>query len=486
VSFCIAPRNDGKPCGRDTLIEGEHCIFHEPGPKDATAFRDEFVQLAARTEKVLDATSFVFPHIVLHKVEFPHHVLFQRARFTAHLQFSECTFHEGADFIDARFEGPVLFLKSLLRHSAGFRRAAFAEEADFQGSTFEGGCDFIRSRFRGRTSFKEARFIATARDGRRFGLFDFIEAEFQGPRFWRASFKDVAQFTSIGLAPPQVPDSLLERRGGLRPSMDFSHVRVERADGLRFTGPSHPFPDNAPSEDMFQGRNEPLDLRGLSLDGSDVVRMQFADVRWGAEGKDWLGDHADDGVIFDELALLPTPGSLRSRHDWTGNQPAGERLALLYKGLRESYERHLLFAEAGRFHIREMECRRRAMGSHLDARSSNAQTRLRRTAWEILGRLRRTLSPLGMYRFSSNYGESYVRAFWSTLIWFFLVAAFEVWLRPLWFPHPVGWPHILANRAIALMPAQVAGDSLTDFVGRLVGAFLIAGLVIALRRHFRR
>lgn len=487
---CQSPMQGGKRCGRPLLnSSGAFCIFHETSTKDTDKVRLAFERLLKdEGDGPVDATGFVFPDLVLHKTEVFRHVVFHRCRFLGKALFIETTFHQGADFFEARFEGPVAFNKSILR-GGRFQQVNFESEADFSGSQFEGNCDFNQARFIGGAHFASTRFVA-AREGNDppFGYFFFGGAQFKGPvdfsrahfehktTFQKASFADVAMFSHLSLPAPQQGKNLLGQPLGLEPSLDFSDVRVERTDGLRFTGPAAPSPG-------AHGHEGPLDLSGVRFHGADVARMQFTDVGWGpAPGRRARAKRKDMGAVFDQEET----GGPRRWFDWQEDRAAGERLALIYKGLRESYERHLLFAEAGRFHVREMECRRRVYGSWAQARASAAPSARGQRAWKALAAMRRQANLLNAYRLTSNYGESYVRAFWSIAAWFIVVAAFERWLRPRWFPHELGWPHELVNHAIALTPAQVAGESVTAFLGRLVGVFLIAGLIVALRRHFRR
>jgi hypothetical protein len=185
--------------------------------------------------------------------------------------------------------------------------------------------------------------------------------------------------------------------------------------------------------------------------------MVFSNVRWGVPTAP-LG-WSRDADVFDENLLRPKEAY--DRHETSRLEPT--HVADIYKGLRLSYESSHHYAEAGRFHIREMEMRR------LEAKG-----------WRRWG------SVLAIYGLTSKYGERYWRAAGWLAGWLLAFVALQWALRPVRLPEPLHMANLFLNQAVALIPGQIGGSTFLQFVGRLGAAFLIASIVIALRRNLRR
>lgn len=452
---------NGKACDRPRLRRELPCIFHEKGPKDAAEFEAQLSALLADCEarKVpADCTAFAFPGWTPPpKTEYHVSILARQALFLGPVRLHECTFHQGLDLYQATFKADATLYRCLVRDGF-FQACRFESWADFSGTQFEGPTEFSRSEFLSACTFLASRFV-TDREGQSLSAFS---AAFHGPTsfefmelrgygtFQGSRFLDVAEFIDVRMDAAEHGTSLAGSPGEPQPVLDMAHVEVAHERGLRFTG-------RTPSLDGSGDRT--LDLSRVQFRFADVGRMQFLNIRWGGTAR--------EPRVFDELLLA------KGRSDVFGFQGlAPEHVAAIYKGLRLSYEGSLRYPEAGGFHIREMEMRRLAAGRR-------GRTRLGQ--W-----LRRNASLLAFYGWTSRYGEDYRRAALVTTAWFLAMGVFTHFVQPALFPRPGPGIHQALLAAIELLPASLGGASVTAFATRLVGSVLIATLLIALRRNFRR
>jgi len=164
-------------------------------------------------------------------------------------------------------------------------------------------------------------------------------------------------------------------------------------------------------------------------------------------------------------------------------------VAQIYRRLRRNYESNLRFAEAGDFFIGEMEMRR------LDVNTRFKNKILR----EIILWLKRNLSPLGIYKHLSLYGESYGRL---VILAVFIIFSYPIidWLYGLSFNLLSNWlyntPSIKYNFVdfITKTYPSTIRNSIASFFQlestylgeRLVGIPILGLLFIALKRKFER
>jgi uncharacterized protein YjbI with pentapeptide repeats len=446
---------------------------------------------------------------------------FGGALFLEHAAFWNTTFREPADFGQTVFAATALFMAAAFEQGALFDGALFAKDAVFQGARFGGPADFRAATLKATVGFEGAQVAAMDWKGAAIhpgGLLRLAGADCAGDvRFDDLLFPTAAEANAMDARRREGWTAEEEERAGLvhrfarklpplpeaaPPSgvpdvrLEFTSVALRPTASVRFQGVA--------AEGDPEERRGRINLAHVRFAHTDVSRIRFHNVRWDGPPA-WrtrlgrrLAPRRRIDCVADEHFLRNLPGRAAGDATRGGLDPA--LVADIYKGLRASYESSLHYAEASAFHVREMEMRRLSLGQRWMNRAA-AAPRWQAPLWRALAALRRDASLLNAYRLTSRYGESYPWAFASIAAWFLAIAAFEAWLRAPLVRGLLAWQaggplrgaasalhglHTLAIRAIALMPAQVAGASVTDFVARLGGVFLIAGFIIALRRHFRR
>lgn len=418
---------------------------------------------------------------------------FTEAIFEQEADFSRATFEKGADFTAARFEAAVYFVKAAVHDGLQFMTARIGSagvHANFSEMECTGGASFQNVRFRGDAHFGNAQFLSTEQDVTFTGSFEapsfFIRTLFCGPTRFAAEFKEPATFLGAqirGLA--RFHRAEFHKRGvfedlNLDPqgrfadagvSLAFMSVVVRETDGVRFRG----------------AMDKPLDLSRVRFALSDTGRMRFENVVWPSRkspawkaifGRDTEpGLRAcDEGFLVEEQGAAPVEligpvVDVQDDPNYDGvrfivgdarEKVSRAHLEVMYKGLRLSYERALRYAEAGDFHVREMEMRR------LSPEGGPAK--------RFVGR---NLSLINAYRVLSRYGESYHRAgAWIAAVF---VAFFAIRLAMGAGPADAVWDTFAGFLALQLK----SGGRLDTFQGILCLP-LLAFFGLALRRRFKR
>jgi hypothetical protein len=221
-------------------------------------------------------------------------------------------------------------------------------------------------------------------------------------------------------------------------------------------------------EDIFDFKNiifhQPKNVRFHNIDltnviflNTDVTEVEFVDVKWARKNGRL--------VIKDEFLIkenfFSTPFSAVATYD---------SVAQLYRRLRRNYENNYRFAEAGEFFIGEMEMLR------LDVNKENKKKS------NIVLRLKKNVSFLGLYKHLSFYGESYIRP----LIWAFIVIISYPMLMHWLFDASLPQSDDFLYTYLRTSAASFLQIDSTYIGERVIGVLLLGLLFIALKRKFER
>jgi uncharacterized protein YjbI with pentapeptide repeats len=323
---------DKKCCICGRDIHGdEYCLFHFKSPS-------KNVQLfqSKLTEIFRDKSLEIYD---LSRFVFPRGIWFPE-KIDKEIIFREAVFHEELLFMFTTFKKLVDFSGAIFKGEADFRGSVFEKEAfaNFGEAIFEGKANFSIAFFKDQANFSEVIFNKEV---------FFYETFFEdGVTFYLATFKDrlVIQGHRI--------NKLFSKR-----EVNFKEVSLMRPEKVSF---------------------QKVDLCNFRLLGTDLRKVEFVDV-------DWYKEKARGrNKIYDEVS--PDPETKKFDYPL---------IAQVYKRLRANYEENLNYADAGDFHIGEMEMRRKGEKNPFN----------KAVIW--------------LYKLISNYGESY----WHPLVWilFFLI-----------------------------------------------------------------
>lgn len=430
---CPVPMGDGTACGRASLgplIDGiPYCLMHMPLGKDDVAFQREFERILNEAQvgnHVADFTSFVFPGAQYQRREFKAYCLFSQVTFTQPADFSRSTFRQGADFSHAkltrradfqaatfdgmtRFNGAV-FSGNILFHSATFMQhteftgavftqkahfiaSAFSNEVGFTGTAFTSGADFDNATFTGQAHFDYAVFT----EGGNFShatfkeSVSFCQATFkQGAGFWETKFENYVDFAaaifeqSAFFTSTTFGELVDFARARFLGSVEFTETRF-RQDEERIPGPAFYMTEfSKPEAALFRKT-----YLGQSLfHNCNISKVNFSSVGWRrrpGNRRRMVFEEEVDRNHKAAVALKPKKGDPNERDYGL--------IAILYQQLKKNYDDHMDYSMGDEFHYGEMEMKR------VHSQSRNALAR-----W-----LRRSFGLVAMYKYASEYGNSYVR-----------------------------------------------------------------------------
>jgi len=191
----------------------------------------------------------------------------------------------------------------------------------------------------------------------------FKDASFKGATFkGRSDFSGITFMGAIAFNSATFEDVLIvdqESKNGIlsMTEVDFRSVRFFNPEKVSF---------------------RKIDLSKFRFSETDLRKVEFVNVHWYKKSKKRGVDKIYRGVnkIYDEI--IPDPYTKKFDYPL---------IAQVYKRLRANYEENLNYAEAGDFHIGEMECRRKSYKTWFG----------------------RNLFLTALYKYVSHYGESYRR-----------------------------------------------------------------------------
>jgi uncharacterized protein YjbI with pentapeptide repeats len=234
--------------------------------------------------------------------------------------FTKFIFPEGVVFPKI-LKKKTIFKGAIFQDEVRFITTSFENEADFSGVSFEKGATFANVVFQGKARFERAMFKGQAQ---------FVKSTFQcSVNFFRTTFAEETEFSSVGeiVFPFNIAEAILtlgeeeDKRTIFAEEVDFRNVRFLKPEKVRF---------------------RKINLSKFRFLGTDLRKVEFIDVDWYKE------EGAGRNKIYDEVS--PDPENRKLDHPL---------ITQVYKRLRANYEENLNYAEAGDFHIGEMEMRRK-------------------------------------------------------------------------------------------------------------------------------
>jgi uncharacterized protein YjbI with pentapeptide repeats len=381
---------------------------------------------------------------------FLHNPCFGSVRFLKWCAFDGCTFQDGAtfngvefwancSFSNAVFKGPTDF--TVVNFGYGDEPQAmnpggiFQARANFAGAIFEDDCRFDKSTFAWRTDFSGAVFQKAA---------SFRFAEFPGDARpgLMPSPPPLGAPTGTPMQWKEIPKAPQASGNPNWPGVSFCRARFEK-------------PETAVFQSVYLGR--------VVLAGCDVSDVVFLNVAWRlrrvANRRKSFEEDLDPRQVAQPASpledLLPPAGDPNQR-----NYPF---IAELYQQLKSNFDSRCDFAAAGDFHYGEMEMKR------LWSPHRNRFLRL----WH------RQFGLLALYKYASEYGESYVRPGWVLCL---LIVAFALLYPFAGLDMPRGDGQTRVTTLSYFVPsASAAGDSHGMWLARfrLLGHSLLTSLYIA-------
>ena len=309
---------------------------------------------------------------------------------------------------------------------ATFYGSRFEGRASFGGGVpalFLGPVSFSGARFEGPSSFREVHFSSDSlfRGTRFLGEADFKRVYFGGVAdFTGAEFWGEAVFTRARFSDVGLMVGLRVGEG-----LKLCRVAVDREGGLLLDG---------------------LSMERVYLLGTDGRRLSIGSVEWEVRG---------GRVVLPEESMLGR--ALDHEEDWS--VITREKVGLLFRTLRVNLERQLRFEEAGMLFVGEMEMRRLSMGP-----------------------VGRVISPLALYKWMSNYGESASRpALWSVLAVLLFGLARAASRGGVW-----ALPSSMAESLLAFLQMGPESPDLLAMAERSLSVLLLGQVFVALRRRLER
>lgn len=331
---CQIPMMGGVPCGRE-LYNEERCIFHsQKSNKDVELFQRTLDEMFNdKSLVVCDFSRFIFPKGVLFPKEINSYIFFIEVTFQDRVNFSRTIFQKYTQFEDTVFKEESLFEGTIFQDVTSFARSTFQDFANFKGTTFKGDTDFFLTVFQKHALFKLAVFK---------GKSNFENVNFQNiVDFENAIFEDALMIKE------DIHDKIFSKD-----EVDFTYVGFLKPEKVSF---------------------RKVDLSKFRFLGTDLRKVEFVDVNWDRK--------RGRNRIYDEIE----PDTVTEKFDYP-------LIAQVYKRLRGNYQENLNYAEAGDFHIGEMEMRRKGEKNPFNK------------------------GIIQLYKLLSNYGESY----WRPLAWILL------------------------------------------------------------------
>jgi hypothetical protein len=392
-------------CGRKLQVApagvDDHpvCLMHSKDLRKQSGvlfeeFRIEFERILENAgEDEAHFEFFVFPELD-----------FRGRIFKPTCRFSGVTLTQNADFLGATFKQNAYFSRAAFAQNADFSDATFAEDADFELATFAQKAEFYAATFTCNASFKIAVFMQKAS----FGGAAFTQnADFrwttfaQVANFSETTFAQDADFNGATLAENAMfSGATFTLDAGFRQTKFHATVDMR---ACRFLGQAEfrqtkfePKVENAPS--AVYSLAEFAKPEEVIFDGVDLGRAIFlnCDVSefWFTSAVQWGRRDGGRGLKVFEEEILLNPDLAQIRKDY-GPVDHGA-VEQIYHQLKKNYDARLDYRNANEFHFGEMEMRR------LEPRPYPGLL-------EPWGWLRPWLGPEALYRWASDYGNSFVK-----------------------------------------------------------------------------
>ncbi|MEK9142886.1 MAG: hypothetical protein AAB308_17670 [Nitrospirota bacterium] len=353
------------------------------------------------------------------------------------------SFHRSVERFDFRgFAFPKYdFSVKVFNKWVDFRGSVFAQEAEFRFTRFSQGADFCEATFTKGADFRTANFIKWA---------GFRRARFiMGGDFRKVTFSEEGDLSRSVFGPGNGgPTETQESESAVA---DFRGATFLKPELVRF---------------LQVNRNGGNGLRARFVNCL-IKGVRFEDVHW----------HRESGrmVLQDELDRLANAGDAASY----------EQVAAAYRRFVINFDETKQYELAEDCMIGAMETKRRDPSHFLF--SKWLRPYYERCSW--LRRLGEQVSVTNLYRLASNYGSSYVLAFWVLLLLLIVFALLLTLAGVTCTLVPEGLIHSIEVATFQRQARYEVGNGLgwsLEHAERLLVAAQAALLLLALRRRFRR
>ena len=433
-------------CDRPRHADIEYCVLHAgldaPAAADDSEAREAFMHELEALAGAEDSEPLLFvgcqlPRISVEGIDTRRAIYFSGAKFKGGVEF--ISIKCGAlDFTDAEFAGP-LHMQEVEAGAMSLRKTRFAgADGEFLGGEEAAAVDISRCDFRRcdailatlpSARLTECRIDDVKSEHAKIGRFDVTDCEFGGIADFSSCRFVRALFTTTAFGSVSFERTKFEEYGR------FARVEFKRQETVRFC----------------------RRLSNVVLRHTDVTRVKFSsDAAWNDDG--------DPYCIMDEREFLRGP--------WVWSL---SDILASYRNLRESHEYWLMYSEAGRFYVREMDLRRKY---RQDVRSGQV-TR---------ARLHGYLSLIGGYSLLCRYGEGLDRALASLAVLFTASTAFFCLSSDLSaMAHGEYMPRIVeaSERTLAAFLHTGRGE-IADYAVRIASLPVLGSLFIVLKRRLER
>jgi len=375
--------------------------MHIPSGKGDAAFQSEIERiLKTAGHGLADFTRFVFPSANYKHKLFEAECIFAGAEFHKRTEFTGATFAHGADFHGVSFMGTADFAGVTFNRGGTFVSARFQQFASFSGANFVIGADFTWARFRETALFHKSKFSdqAVFHEVTFTRTSDFSEAIFEGDaNFYGTTFEQAANFKSAKLA----GQANFSRTKFLSVA-EFLETSFrkddQRAPGPIFTLASFSRPEAVIFYKTYLGQ--------ALFHNCNISKLSFISIEWRERKR------SRKRMIFEEEIDLKdvAADALRLRPN-SPNERDYELIEGVYQQLKKNYDEAKDYWTAGDFHYGELEMKRLA-----------CKRKSKVVRWLV-----QHLRLVALYKYASQYGESYTRP----LPWLFFVLLLFMGLYPL-------------------------------------------------------
>lgn len=340
---------------------------------------------------------------------------FKSVTFSAFISFSSATFSSDADFLLASFSSNAGFLSATFSSDVNFRAATFFSDADFSLATFSAGAEFPSATFSSDALFDWVKFEETSQSS-------FSTTSFQGTAYFRRAVVKGYLYFEAGegeffdgewLDEEKTKPKYVKRETSVfENNLNFAHVRAEKPERMTFNKTR---------------------LRPGWFVNTDSRKFIFTDIKW-------ENHKARDAELEEELK------SLENRK--YGKPHNYQLLTIALRNLAANAEEFNRYEEASNFRKSAFECERleriykqkkwrRELKEEKGKSFSERWTRFKDARFDFVSFL---------YRWLSDYGESWSWAFLCLLIIWISFALFYTFLgtfgtegRPMNFPDAVSY-----------------------------------------------
>jgi hypothetical protein len=395
--------------------------MHSSDPnKDDAEFQAEFERILKEAGTgTADLSYFVFPSANYGEREFtaqcwfagakfPRGTLFYRTKFAQRAVFGGAAFMEDSSFWQATFTQDAEFTDATFAKDAEFEETNFVGKARFSGASFAGGATFWKARFMRGALFGGVNFAENADFGNALvtedaifnratfaGPASFVSAEFMGVvAFVQTTFRLDANFTMTTFAqraefrfsafegPAIFRETRFRDDNTLSPGPVFSNTRFDKPTAVTFLR-------------TFLGQ--------AIFRNCDMSMFVLSDIRWrerSSNGKRMLFEEVADP---EDEAL----GAIVAQGKGSGSRNYG-LIAEIYQQLKKNYDDKRDYWTAGDFHYGEMEMKRLATPQPNRLSRWLKNIGLAGPRFEVSHRRwHRNVGLAALYKYASEYGESY-------------------------------------------------------------------------------